>query len=245
MFAATNSYMVLDAWILASIIQLATDAFCRRFLKEATDPCGRMYDQMTQAARSGQANIAEGVARGMTSKETEMKLLDVARASLEELNGDYKFWLMRAKNVPWKTSSEDAQAVYKTMLAPAKYGNDWNHDSSEHILKEKAKFDRWLESENDVVVANAMQILIARAINAIRHLMQRKAEEFRENGGFTEKLTKIRLEAKDAAAKAEGAPLCPICGKVMRKRLCRKGTNAGNAFWSCSGYPECKGSRPC
>lgn len=245
MFAATNTYMVLDAWILASIIQLATDRFCRRFLNEATDPCGRQFDQMTQAARSGQANIAEGIARGKTSKETEMKLLDVARASFEELNSDYMFWLMRAKNAPWKKTSEEAQAVFKTMLAPANYGNDWCHDSCRHVLAQKEKFDCWLESKDEVVVANAMLILIARAVNAIHHLMERKANEFRENGGFRENLTRIRLEARDDAARAEGAPLCPICGKVMRKRLCRKGKNIGQAFWSCSGYPECKGTRPC
>ena len=100
MFGTTNAYMALDAWILANVVQLATDSFCRRFLMPAVDPCGRQFDQMTQAARSGQANIAEGCARGKTSRETEMKLLDVARASLAELNGDFTFWLMRANNIP-------------------------------------------------------------------------------------------------------------------------------------------------
>ena len=43
--------------------------------------------------------------------------------------------------------------------------------------------------------------------------------------------------------KAQGTPSCPKCGKPMRKMICRKGRNAGNAFWSCTGYPECKGTR--
>ena len=51
MFGTTNSYMSLDAWILANIVQLATFDFCRRFLSPAADPCGRQFDQMTQAAR--------------------------------------------------------------------------------------------------------------------------------------------------------------------------------------------------
>ena len=243
MFGTTNSYMALDAWILAEIVQLANDQFCRTFLSKAVDPCGRQYDQMTQAARSGQANIAEGIARGMTSKETEMKLLDVARASLAELNGDYQFWLMRANHTPWPKSSPEAQAVFNVKLAPPNYGKDWSHDSCDHILCEKAKFNTWFESKNDVTFANAMLILISRTINAINHLMERKVDEFKKHGGFTENLTKIRLAERDEQAAAEGAPQCPICGKVMRKRLCRKGTNAGNAFWSCSDYPNCRGTR--
>lgn len=245
MFGTTNAYMALDAWILANVVQLATDSFCRRFLTPAVDPCGRQFDQMTQAARSGQANIAEGCARGKTSRETEMKLLDVARASLAELNGDFTFWLMRANNIPWPRESEETKAVFSVVVERANYGNDWSHDSCKHILRQKAKFDRWLSDQNDVIVANAILILIARTINALNHLMERKLGEFKETGGFTENLTKIRLEARDEKAAAEGAPKCPLCGKVMRKRLCRKGKNAGRAFWSCSDYPNCRGTRDC
>ena len=245
MFGTTNSYMTLDAWILANVVQLATFDFCRRFLTPAADPCGRQFDQMTQAARSGQANIAEGCARGKTSRETEMKLLDVARASLAELNGDFTFWLMRAGNAPWSKLSAEAKEVFNVIIDRPNYGDDWSHDSCEHILRQRAKFDRWLKDKNDVVVANAALILISRTINAINHLMERKLDEFKEQGGFTENLTKIRLAARDEKAAAEGAPKCPLCGKVMRKRLCRKGKNAGHAFWSCSDYPNCRGTRDC
>lgn len=100
--------MSLDAWLLANVIQLCTVEFCdlyvsgdqRYRLGKATgrdgktqyllfDPTGRQYDQMTQAARSCTANIAEGYSRHQTSTATEMQLLDVARASLEELKGDF------------------------------------------------------------------------------------------------------------------------------------------------------------
>lgn len=56
-------YYWLDTWVLANIIQLATQDFCTRFLNHTNDPCGRQYDQMTQAARSAPANIAEGNSR--------------------------------------------------------------------------------------------------------------------------------------------------------------------------------------
>lgn len=79
-----HGYYWLNTWILANIIQLSTQDFCRRFLNLQNDPCGRQFDQMTQAARSVTANIAEGTSRHATSRETEMKLTDVARASLAE-----------------------------------------------------------------------------------------------------------------------------------------------------------------
>jgi len=245
MFGTTNTYMALDAWILANLVQLATFDFCRRFLGAAIDPCGRQFDQMTQAARSGQANIAEGSARGKTSRETEMKLLDVARASFAELNGDFTFWLMRAGKAPWAKTSCEAQEVFAVKLDTPSYGKDWSRDSCEHILRQRAKFDRWFSDKNDLVVANAILIVISRAINAINHLMEHRLEEFRETGGFTENLTKIRLEARDEKAAEEGAPNCPLCGKVMRKRVAKKGRNAGHPFWSCSAYPDCRGTRSC
>lgn len=92
------SYYWLDTWVMANVIQLATQDFCTRFLNHNNDPCGRQFDQMTQAARSAPANIAEGNSRHSTSKETEMKLTDVARATLSELANDYLNWLLRHDN---------------------------------------------------------------------------------------------------------------------------------------------------
>ncbi|MBQ7539574.1 MAG: four helix bundle protein, partial [Bacteroidaceae bacterium] len=96
-----SSYYWLDTWIMANVIQLATQDFCDRFLNRTNDPCGRLYDQMTQAARSAPANIAEGNSRHSTSKEAEMKLTDVARATLAELANDYLNWLLRHERLPW------------------------------------------------------------------------------------------------------------------------------------------------
>ena len=66
-----------------------------------------------------------------------------------------------------------------------------------------------------------------------------------EEGGFTERLSRARIEARDAKAIAEvgEAPKCPKCGRAMRKRVARKGANAGNPFWSCSAWPDCNGTR--
>lgn len=85
----SQAYFWLDSWILANIIQLATQDFCEKFVDYKMDPGRRLTDQMLMAARCGVANIAEGSARHSTSVETEMRLLDVARASFDELQGDF------------------------------------------------------------------------------------------------------------------------------------------------------------
>ena len=109
-------YFWLDTWVLANVIQLATQDFCLRFLNRTNDPCGRQFDQMTQAARSAPANIAEGNSRHSTSRETEMKLTDVARASLAELANDYLNWLLMQERVPWSIRSEEFRRVNSIQL---------------------------------------------------------------------------------------------------------------------------------
>lgn len=109
-------YFWLDTWVMANVIQLATQDFCVRFLNHINDPCGRQLDQMTQAARSAPANIAEGNSRHSTSKETEMKLTDVARATLSELANDYLNWLLRHEQAPWSIHSTEYAQVSRIQL---------------------------------------------------------------------------------------------------------------------------------
>jgi len=241
MFGGTCGYFRLDSWVLANIVQLGTQQFCRRFLNRTNDPNGRQYDQMTQAARSGCANIAEGSARRATSRETEMKLTDVARSSLAELAGDFLNWLLNQERVPWAKESPEAREVYAIRLDKPNYGEDVVRDACAHILaQKKKKFAKWLESGNDEAMANCLLILIARVINMLNHQMEKQGETFEQEGGFREKLTSIRAEAR---AKQEAAPACPQCGKPMTRRRARSGRSAGKEFWGCTGYPECKGAR--
>jgi four helix bundle suffix protein len=240
LFGGTGGYFRLDSWIMANIVQLGTQRFCKLFLKRSNDPCGRQYDQMTQAARSGCANIAEGSARRATSRETEMRLTDVARSSLAELAGDYQNWLLQQEKIPWSKEKPDARAVYAVRLDAPEYGEDVVHDACAHILAQKRKFAKWLDSENDETMANALLILIARVINMLNHQMEKQGETFKEEGGFREKLTSLRVEAR---AKQESAPVCPDCGKPMTRRTAKSGKNAGKVFWGCTGFPDCKGVR--
>ena len=240
MFGGTGGYFWLDSWILANVVQLGTQQFCRQFLNRSNDPCGRQYDQMTQAARSGCANNAEGAARRATSKETEMKLTDVARSSLAELSGDLLNWLLRQEKVPWGKDTPEAREVYAVRLDKPAYGQDVVHDTCVHVLAQKRKFAKWLESGSDEAMANCLLILIARVINMLNHQLEAQGETFEQEGGFREKLTSIRVEAR---AKQEDAPACPECEKPMTRRRAKTGKNAGKDFWGCTGYPECRGTR--
>lgn len=238
LFGGTTGYFRLDSWLLANLVQLGTQRFCRLFLNRTNDPCGRQYDQMTQAARSGCANIAEGSARRATSRETEMKLTDVARASLAELAGDYVNWLLQKKRAPWRKDSPEARAVYAIRLDRPAYGEDVVHDACAHILSQQSKFAVWLDSKDDEVMANALLILIARVINMLNHQLETQGKTFKDEGGFREKLTQVRVAARAAQ---EEAPCCPDCGQPMTRRKARQGKNAGQEFWGCTGYPDCRG----
>ena len=238
-----SGYYWLDTWILANVIQLATQDFCTRFLNRTNDPCGRQYDQMTQAARSAPANIAEGNSRRWTSKETEMKLTDVARATLSELANDYLNWLLRQESIPWSIHSVEYKAVCAIQLDRPDYNDDVHYRSSIHILAQKRKFDQWFKSDNSIIVANCLLALCNRLIMMLGRQIERQLEVFRTEGGFTEKLTAERLAYRTQQSIQADDPTCPECGKPMIKRVAKKGINSGREFWSCSNYPNCNGTR--
>jgi four helix bundle suffix protein len=245
LFDKHGGFRRLHSFTLATIVQIETLRFCRRFLthdvREAGekfyDPKGRQYDQMTQAARSGRQNIIEGSERAATSKDTEMKLTDVARASLSELRGDYEIVILDRGLLPWSVREPQAKAVNAVSLDPAPFEDDMVHESARHALEQRKKYARWLDADDAAAVANAMLLIIGRALNMLKSQIEAQGKAFEETGGFAERLTAKRIEAreKDKAP----APQCPLCGKAMRRRSSAKGE-----FWGCSGFPECKGTRP-
>lgn len=240
----SQSYHWLNSWILANVIQLATQDFCERFVDYRMDPGRRLYDQMVMAARCGVANIAEGSARHSTSVETEMRLLDVARASFDELQGDLFNFLLRKKADVWAIGNPDREAIWQMRLDAPQYSNSYLHDAAKHILSQKSKFDRWLEIDSPETTANALLVLCYRENRMLQSQIQSHLEDFRQNGGFTENMTAERLEARKVQASKSGAPRCPKCGKPMLKRMQKKGRMQGREFWGCSGYPECDGILP-
>ena len=236
-------YFWLDTWVMANVIQLATQDFCGRFLNRTNDPCGRQFDQMTIAARAAPANIAEGNSRHSTSKETEMRLTDVARATLAELANDYTNWLLRHEQIPWSIHSAEYAQVANMRFEKPNYQYDVLHQSSIHILRQKHLFDVWLLSDDSMMAANCMLVLCNRLILMLGKQIESQLSIFREEGGFTEALTAERLAHRTEVSKQNDSPVCPLCGKPMIKRVAKKGVNAGKEFWSCSAYPQCNGVR--
>lgn len=282
----STGYKRLDVYILMNLVQLETLEFCRRFLSyKRDDPCGRQFDQMTQAARSGVKNLTEGCERGATSMQNVLNLLDVAKASLCELRDDYMTWLLDHGLPPWRVTSEEAQAVYKVLLDKANYGDDVNYDLACHIIAMRERFRPWFRADRDssrlpskavdstaidrsrppsiavgsnqpdcprppstahdhlaagVRFANAMLILIGRSLHMLSKLMAQYGEVFRREGGFSERMTAARVEAKRERREAvnEDAPACPSCGAPMRLRH-----SATGDFWGCTAYPTCRGTR--
>lgn len=240
----SQSFHWLNTWILGNIIQLATQDFCDRFINYKIDPGRRLYDQMTMAARSGVANIAEGSARHSTSVETEMRLMDVARASFDELQGDIFNYLLRRKIEVWPIGNPNREAIWQTRLDEPNYSASYLHDAAIHILTQKKKFDPWLENEDPAIVANALLVLITRENRLLQSLLQNRLETFRKSGGFSENMTEERLRARRNYAIENGAPKCPSCGRPMLKRLQKRGQDQGKEFWGCSDYPKCTATLP-
>ena len=229
----------------ACLIYHATEVFCSRNFSYRNDPLGKTVGQMMGAARSARQNIVEGSSRAGTSKATELRLYDVAKGSLEELAGDYEAFLTGRGVVPWAASAPEAIRLKALRLEPytGDLGENARHDYVRYLMDMRNRFGELLEAECADVAANSILVAIDRACSLLARQIAAAGEEFRDSGGFTERLSAARLEKRDAQVIAEGAPKCPVCGKPMRKMIAKKGRNAGNAFWSCMGYPDCKGTR--
>lgn len=170
-------YRKLKVYKIAEIIYDITYIFTQRFLSKGD----RTIDQMVQAARSGKQNIAEGSAAGSTSKETEIKLTNVAKASLQELLIDYEDYL-RVRNLEiW---DKDSPKAIQTRQICSR-----NNDSS--FYREAVQI-RTAET-----VANIAIILIHQADYLLHNLMERQKSDFLREGGIREQMTRARIQSRN------------------------------------------------
>ena len=230
-----GGYRHLRSYKVAEAVYDATVVFCRRFIPKSD----RTHDQMVQAARSGVRNISEGSGAAATSRKSEMKLTNVARASLnDELLQDYESFLRQNGLSVWHKDSRECRAMRERLqqdlvadLPPVKEGVV--------RINGLAGLAEFVGKAAPELAANAMLCAVNQAAYLLRQQLRGQAREFTEKGGFTENLYTTRKQARDGA----GTPACPDCGKPMRQRIAKQGKQAGAAFWGCSGYPECKGIR--
>lgn len=124
----SGGYRKTASFQTTTLIYDATVWFCEKFL----DSRSRTVDQMVQAARSGRQNIAEGSRASATSSQTELRLVNVARASLEELLLDYEDFLRHRRLPQWKMGSEEASIV---RAVPRNFKKDRTDPSDQTDLK--------------------------------------------------------------------------------------------------------------
>ena len=173
----TGKYRTLLAYRKTEVIYDMTFYFCNKYLNRGD----RTIDQMVQAARSGKQNIVEGVEFSTTSYEVFLKLLNTAKASLQELLEDYKDYLRVRHLRLWESDSAEVKAM-------SRLGRKYK--KSDYFLS-------LAETRNDEVVANMVIVLIHQADILITGYLNQQYQKFLEEGGFREKLTRERLSNRN------------------------------------------------
>ena len=166
----------------ALVVYQTTLHFCDRFI----DKKSRTHDQMVQAARSGKQNILEGSQASGTSKETELKLTNVARASQEELLEDYRDFIRARKIEEWTPDHPYARRLRRLNRTPGA-----NYDT----------FKKGIEHSDPAICANVIVGLIKVTNYLLDQQLRRLEQDFLQQGGLRERMTRARL-----AARAKQAP---------------------------------------
>lgn len=162
----------MKSFQMSTLVYDLTVEFCDRFIEKRS----RTHDQMVQAARSGRQNIAEGSRAAGTSKKTELKLTNVARASMEELLLDYEDYLRQRNLKMWAKDDLKAKTVRNLCYA------DMSYQSYESYLSDAES------------AANMMICIIHQTNYPLDKQIQKLSVDFLEQGGFTERLYNKRKE---------------------------------------------------
>ena len=156
------------------VLYQLTYIFIQRYLKRGD----RTIDQMLQAARSGKQNIVEGSADGVTSMEMELKLLNVARASLKELREDYEDYITSRKLTRWGTK----HPRYDTMLKFCRKHNKWED------------YEPFVNKWNDEEIANICLTLCHMVDKMMMTYQEKLEKDFVTQGGIRERMTAARMK---------------------------------------------------
>jgi four helix bundle suffix protein len=177
-----GGYKNLLSYKKAEIIYDGTVYFCKRFFPKDY----RTTDQMVQAARSGKQNISEASIASATSKETEIKLTNVARASLDELLNDYKDFLRTNKFKEWEKNHP-----YVVRLRELNKDPNGNYET----------FRKGIENKNPEICANVLIGLIKVANYLLTNQLKQLEKAFLKEGGLRERMTRARLQQRNKRQK--------------------------------------------
>lgn len=193
-----GGYRKLKSFQVAQLVYDLTTRFCDRYI----DPRSRTHDQMVQAARSGVQNIAEGSEVSATSKKMEIKLTQVARASLEELRLDYEDFLRQRRLSIWGPTDTRRQGLVDRRYATVDQVAAWVREVHESgpcgrsgrsgLRPTTAPSTASTRSTYPEIAANAALILINVAAALLDRQVASQAAAFEKEGGFTERLYRVR-----------------------------------------------------
>lgn len=215
-----GGYRKLKSFQVAQLVYDLTVRFCGRYI----DRRSRTNDQMVQAARSGVQNIAEGSKASGTSKKTELKLTNVARASLEELRLDYEDFLRQRGLALWERGDRRREELIAKRCRTAEEVAEWVRAQREGAERGAAAVvdggrgglsgpggrsgpeteEGSLSTESSKsspstypeIAANAALVLIAVACGLLDRQIRAQAEAFEKEGGFTERLYRVRQQRR-------------------------------------------------
>ena len=205
-----GGYRKLKSFQIAELVYDVTVRFCDRYI----DRKSRTHDQMTQAARSGVQNIAEGSQASGTSKKTELKLTNVGRSSLEELRRDCEDFLRQRRLAQWdradprraqliarRPANADQVAVWVRAVhdggAPKnKRGQSGQNGQSGQSIKSTSSTKSTGRPTYAEAAANAALVLITVACSLLDRQLAAQAAAFERDGGFTERLYRIRQQRR-------------------------------------------------
>lgn len=192
-----GGYRRLKSFQLAQLAFDVTVRFCDRYI----DARSRTRDQMVQAARSGVQNIAEGSQASGTSKKMELKLTNVARASLEELRLDYEDFLRQRGLPTWTPTDPRRQRLIDSRCATADDVARWVQRQAQGGGGRGGQGGQSDDGEGQypALAANAALVLIAVACSLLDRQLAAQARAFETEGGFTERLYRVRAANRRAA----------------------------------------------
>jgi four helix bundle suffix protein len=189
-----GGYRKLKSFQIAQLVYDVTVRFCDRYI----DKRSRTHDQMVQAARSGTQNIAEGSQVSGTSKKMEMKLTNVARASLEELRLDYEDYLRQRGLELWGPKDPRRQKLIDRRCKTADEVAVWVKEvyGQSGLDGQSMKSTESMKASYSEIAANAALVLIGVAVSLLSRQLAAQAAAFEKEGGFTERLYQRRKNSR-------------------------------------------------
>lgn len=203
-----GGYRKLKSFQVAQLAYDVTVRFCERYIEKRS----RTHDQMVQAARSGVQNIAEGSQASGTSRKMELKLTNVARASLEELRLDYEDYLRQRGLAQWPPKHpalmrfkamrcgklEQVRAWVEQERQRARMGTDSHgHSHKQSAGSVTVRGSQCQSTSSSELVANAALSLLNLACYLLDKQIAAQEKAFLEEGGFTERLYRVRSQRKN------------------------------------------------